>query len=84
MTLRQNIVFGPKFMLNNRFQVIYEGTKSYYADFKHTKSVNTKTLSKEITDLYPDTTYTFVVVATTHCGKGENSTMVTKHTIRDG
>ena len=71
-------------MLNNRFQVIYEGTKSYYLAFKHTNSVKTEDLRQEITDLYPDTKYTFVVVATTHCGKGDNSTMVTIHTIRDG
>ena len=71
-------------MLDNRFQVICEGTKNYYPEFKHTKSVETETLSKEITGLYPDTKYTFVVVATTHCGKGVNSTMVTKRTILDG
>ena len=71
-------------MLDNRFQVIFEGTKNYYPEFKHTKSVKSMTLSKEITGLYPGTKYTFVVVATTHCGKGDNSTMVTEYTIRDG
>ncbi|KAK2555009.1 Receptor-type tyrosine-protein phosphatase T [Acropora cervicornis] len=59
------------------------GTKNYYPEFKHTKSVKSMTLSKEITGLYPGTKYTFVVVATTHCGKGDNSTMVTEYTIRD-
>ena len=71
-------------MLYTRFQVIYEGTKSYYPEFKHTKSVKTKTLSQEIKDLYPDTEYNFVVVATTHCGQGDNSTMVTSRTVIDG
>ncbi|XP_067027504.1 receptor-type tyrosine-protein phosphatase S-like isoform X3 [Acropora muricata] len=65
------------------YTVIYEGTKSYYLAFKHINSVKTEDLRQEITDLYPDTKYTFVVVATTHCGKGDNSTMVTMHTIRD-
>lgn len=66
-----------------QYKVICEGTKNYYPEFKHTKSVESMTLSKEITGLYPGTKYTFVVVATTHCGKGDNSTMVTEHTIRD-
>ena len=71
-------------MLHTRFQVIYEGTKSYYPDFKHTNSVQTVTLSQVITDLYPDTKYNFVVVATRHCGDGDNSTMVTSRTVIDG
>ena len=72
-------------MLYTRFQVIYEGTKSYYPEFKHTNSVQTVALSREITDLYPDTKYNFVVaVATTNCGDGDNSTMVTIRTIIDG
>ena len=41
-------------------------------------------MSREITDLYPDTKYNFVVVATTHCGDGDNSTMVTICTVIDG
>ena len=71
-------------MLYTRFQVSYEGTKSYYPEFKHTDSVQTVALSREITDLYPDTKYNFVVVATTYCGKGDNSTMVTIRTVIDG
>ena len=71
-------------MLNTRFQVIYEGTKTYYPEFKHTNSVQTVALRREITDLYPDTKYNFVVVATTNCGDGDNSTMVTIRTIIDG
>ena len=68
-------------MLYTRFQVSYEGTKSYYPGFKHTNSVETKALSREITDLYPGTTYKFVVAAT-YCG--DNSTMATGRTDRDG
>lgn len=75
---------GHKLMLNTRFQVNYEGTKSYYPEFKHTNAVQTVTLSQDITDLYPGTNYTFVVVAATHCGKGDNSTMVTRLTVIDG
>ena len=71
-------------MLYTRFQVIYEGSKSYYPEFKHTKSVKTTTLSLEIKDLYPDTEYNFVVVAKTHCGQGDNSTMVTSRTVIEG
>lgn len=71
-------------MLNTRFQVNYEGTKSYYPGFKHTNSVETKALSREFTDLYPGTRYTFVVVAATHCGKGADSTMETRRTAIDG
>ena len=67
-----------------RFQVIYEGTKSYYPEFKHTNSVQTVTLSQEITDLYPDTNYNFVVASTTHCGEVYNSSRVTIRTVIDG
>ncbi|KAK2569714.1 Receptor-type tyrosine-protein phosphatase S [Acropora cervicornis] len=63
------------------YTVSYEGTKSYYPGFKHTNSVQTVALSREITDLYPDTTYKFVVAAT-HCG--DNSTSVTSRTDMDG
>ncbi|XP_067027507.1 receptor-type tyrosine-protein phosphatase T-like isoform X2 [Acropora muricata] len=62
------------------YTVSYEGTKWYYPGFKHTNSVQTVALSREITDLYPDTTYKFVVAAT-HCG--DNSTSVTSRTDID-
>ncbi|XP_067027637.1 uncharacterized protein [Acropora muricata] len=65
------------------YTVSYEGAKSYYPEFKHTNSVQTVTLSQEITDLYPDTTYTFVVAATTHCGEVYNSSVVTIRTVID-
>ncbi|XP_067026815.1 uncharacterized protein [Acropora muricata] len=65
------------------YTVIYEGTKTYYPEFKHTNSVQTVALSREITDLYPDTKYNFVVVATTNCRDGDNSTMVTIRTVID-
>ena len=71
-------------MLCTRFQVIYEGTKRYYPGFKHINSVQTVALSLEITDLYPDTKYKFVVVATTHCGDKDNSSMVIIRTAIDG
>ena len=71
-------------MLHTRFQVTYEGTKGYYPGFKHINSVQTVALSREITDLYPDTKYKFVVIATTHCGEGDNSTMVTIRMVIDG
>ena len=75
------VILGQKLMLYIRFQVSYEGTKSYYPEFKHTNSVQTGALSREIKDLYPDTTYKFVVAAT-HCG--DNSTSVTSRTDIDG
>ena len=75
------VILGFELMLYTRFQVSYEGTKSYYPGFKHTNSVQTVALSREITDLYPDTTYKFVVAAT-HCG--DNSTTVTSRTDIDG
>ncbi|XP_044164303.1 Down syndrome cell adhesion molecule-like protein 1 [Acropora millepora] len=65
------------------YKVSYEGTKRYYPEFKHTNSVQTVTLSQEITHLFPDTKYNFVVVATTYCGEGDNSTMVTNRTVID-
>ena len=68
-------------MLYPRFQVFYEGTKSYYPEFKHTKTVETETLSQKITALYPDTKYKFVV-ATPRCR--ENSSILTVHTAIDG
>ena len=68
-------------MLYTCFQVSYEGSKSYYPEFKHTNSVQTVTLSQEITDLYPDTEYKFVV-ATPRCR--ENSSILTVHTAIDG
>ena len=71
-------------MLCTCFQVIYEGTKRYYPGFKHINSVKTVVLSLEITDLYPDTKYKFVVVATTHCGDGDNSSMLIIRTAIDG
>ena len=71
-------------MLYTRFQVFFEGTKSYYPEFKHINSVQTVALSREITELYPDTKYNFVAIATTHCGDGDNSTMVTIRTVIDG
>ena len=77
-------ILGHKLVLYARFQVSYEGTKSYYPEFKHTNSVQTVTLSREIADLYPDTKYNFVVVGTTYCGEGDNSTIVTIRTVIDG
>ncbi|XP_015759655.1 PREDICTED: uncharacterized protein LOC107338918 [Acropora digitifera] len=62
------------------YKVSYEGSKSYYPEFKHTNSVQTVTLSQEITDLYPDTEYKFVV-ATPRCR--ENSSILTIHTAID-
>ncbi|XP_068677355.1 uncharacterized protein [Montipora foliosa] len=63
------------------YTVICKGTKSYYPDFIDSRTVKTKALSKEFTNLYPGTKYDFVVFATTHCGNGDNSSMVTTHTL---
>ncbi|XP_068725982.1 uncharacterized protein [Montipora capricornis] len=63
------------------YTVIFKGTKSYYPDFTDSGTVKTKALSKEFTNLYPGTKYDFVVFATTHCGNGDNSSMVTTHTL---
>ncbi|XP_068677377.1 receptor-type tyrosine-protein phosphatase S-like isoform X3 [Montipora foliosa] len=63
------------------YTVIFKGTKSYYPDFTDSRTVKTKALSKEFTNLYPGTKYDFVVFATTHCGNGDNSSMVTTHTL---
>ncbi|XP_068725972.1 receptor-type tyrosine-protein phosphatase T-like isoform X6 [Montipora capricornis] len=63
------------------YTVICKGTKSYYPDFTDSRTVKTKALSKEFTNLYPDTKYDFVVFATTGCGDGDNSSMVTTHTL---
>ena len=68
-------------------QVIYQGTKDYYANFKaHTgnQETNSPTLTMTITDLYPGTKYTFVVRAETHCGYGDNSSVVHRRTKPDG
>ena len=78
------VILSHKMVLYTRFQITYEGTKSYYPEFKHANSVQTVALSREITDLYPDTKYNFVVVVTPHCGDGDNSTMVTIRTVIDG
>ncbi|XP_068677380.1 receptor-type tyrosine-protein phosphatase T-like isoform X2 [Montipora foliosa] len=63
------------------YTVIFKGTKTYYPDFTDSRIVKTKALSKEFTNLYPGTKYDFVVFATTHCGNGDNSSMVTTHTL---
>ncbi|XP_068677363.1 uncharacterized protein [Montipora foliosa] len=63
------------------YSVIFKGTKSYYPDFTDSRTVKTKALSKEFTNLYPGTKYDFVVFASTHCGNGDNSSMVTTHTL---
>ena len=73
-----------RFLLCTHFQVIFKGTKSYYPDFTDSRTVKTKALSKEFTNLYPGTKYDFVVFATTHCGNGDNSSMVTTHTLIAG
>ena len=68
-------------------QIIYEGTKDYYPEFKaHTGNQETEspTLTMKITDLYPGTKYTFVVKAKTHCGYGDNSSVVQGSTKPDG
>ena len=68
-------------------QIIYQGTKDYYPKFKaHTGNQETEspTLTMKITDLYPGTKYTFVVKAKTHCGYGDNSSVVQSSTKADG
>ena len=64
-------------------QIIYQGTKDYYPEFKaHTGNQETESaeLTMTITDLYPGTKYTFVVIAETHCGYGRNSSVVQEST----
>ena len=68
-------------------QMIYQGTKDYYPEFKvHTGNQETESakLTMTITDLYPGTKYTFVVRAETHCGYGGNSSGVQESTEVDG
>ena len=68
-------------------QIIYQGTKDYYPEFKaHTGNQETESaeLTMTITDLYPGTEYTFVVRAETHCGYGGNSSGVQRSTKPDG
>ena len=71
-------------MLCIHFQVICEGTKSYDPEFKDTRSVETKALSQEFTNLYPGTKYNFVVFATNNCRNGDNSSIVSSHTLIAG
>ena len=68
-------------------QIIYQGTKDYYPEFKaHTGNQETgsATLTMTITKLVPGTRYTFVVRAETHCGYGGNSSVVQESTEVDG
>ena len=65
-------------------QVTYEGSKDYYPEFRHVDSVKTTSLAFTVVNLYPGTKYNFVVIATTHCGDGDNSTMATSTTLMDG
>ena len=68
-------------------QIIYQGTKDYYPEFKaHTGNQETEsaTLTMTITKLVPGTRYTFVVIAKTHCGYGDNSSVVQESTKVDG
>ncbi|XP_044164304.1 uncharacterized protein LOC114948378 [Acropora millepora] len=80
LSWKKPLLYGDNVQM---YTVIYEGTKRYYPGFKHINSVQTVALSLEITDLYPDTKYKFVVVATTHCGDKDNSSMVIIRTAID-
>ena len=65
-------------------QVIYEGIKDYFPTFKDVGTRKTTSLENDVTGLYPGTKYTFVVMATTHCGDGDNSTKASGETLMDG
>ena len=68
-------------------QIIYQGTKDYFPKFKaHTgiQETDSPTLTMTITNLVPGTSYSFVVRAETHCGYGDNSSMVQESTEVDG
>ena len=68
-------------------QIIYQGTKDYYPEFKaHTGNQETEspTLTMTIANLVPGTEYTFVVRAETHCGYGGNSSVAQESTEVDG
>ena len=63
---------------------IFEGKKDYYPGFKHADKLETTSLTLTVQNLYPGTKYNFVIIATTHCGPGENSSMVSSETPMDG
>jgi len=65
------------------YTVIYEGMKDYFPSFKDAGTRKTKSLDEDVTGLYPGTKYTFVVMAKTHCGDGDNSTMALGQTLMD-
>ena len=68
-------------------QIIYRGTKDYYPKFKARTGIQeteSPILKKIITNLVPGTEYTFVVIAKTHCGYGDNSSMVQESTEVEG
>ena len=68
-------------------QIIYQGTKDYYPKFKAPTGIQeteSSTLTMTITKLVPGTKYTFVVRAETHCGYGDNSSVVQRSTKPDG
>ena len=68
-------------------QIIYQGTKDYYPNFKAdtgNQKTDSPTLTVTITNLVPGTKYSFVVKAETHCGYGGNSSVVQKSTKAGG
>ena len=68
-------------------QIIYQGTKVYYPKFKAPtviQETESPILKKIITSLVPGTEYTFVVIAKTPCGYGDNSSVVQENTEVDG
>ena len=65
-------------------QVLFEGKKDYYPGFNHTGKVETTFLTSTVKDLFPGTKYNFVMFATTHCGPGENSSVVSSETPKAG
>ena len=65
-------------------QVIYDGKKGYYPDFRHTGELETTSLTLTVQNLYPGTKYNFVIIATTHCASSENSSVVSSQTLKDG
>ena len=60
------------------------GTKYYDLDFEHTGTRQTTSLKLTVDQLIPGTLYSFVVIAETNCGEGDNSTEKSSQTKVDG
>jgi len=72
-------------MPKHSFQISFNGTKSYFEDFNHSRVIVTPgpVLTYKVENLFPGTTYTFAVRAQSSCGIETLSNKVVAESIVD-